>query len=420
MKENEKRAMAAYQKSASCEENAGDDWLTRLAENDFAVLDTASARNKTPRRKEEAPGSKVVSRQQPSVQSPAAQPALEKITRAPAAHEDAAESKYRRVAKFLILIGAEQASKILENLDEEQVERISREISTIRGISSQEAASVLAEFHMLLSGSYQYGGAAQGGVDEARRLLYAAFGHDRGEALLKRSVQELDGGVFSFLEDFSGEQVLSLLRDETPATGALILSRLEPKLSAAVLSTAEEEWRQNVVRRIGRLGRVAPEILETVAESLREKARHVGKATTTDLDGMGALAAILKHTDISFGDKILNELATTDADLSRNIKERLFTLDDVVKAEDKPIQEKLRSMSVREIVLLVKGRPDMFSEKILSNISANRRVEVHAENGFLGTVTKKDSDEAIKAFMDWFRKEREEGAILMIGDELVE
>jgi hypothetical protein len=37
------------------------------------------------------------------------------------------ESKYRRVAKFLILIGSEQASEILAELDPDQVEKISKE-----------------------------------------------------------------------------------------------------------------------------------------------------------------------------------------------------------------------------------------------------------------------------------------------------
>ncbi|GMO49170.1 MAG: hypothetical protein Ta2G_05850 [Termitinemataceae bacterium] len=59
-------------------------------------------------------------------------------TQGEAAGEAAAEadggkdSKYRRVAKFLILLGSEQASSVLENLGEEQVEKISAEIVTIR------------------------------------------------------------------------------------------------------------------------------------------------------------------------------------------------------------------------------------------------------------------------------------------------
>jgi flagellar motor switch protein FliG len=393
------RGIAAYQKAlGGQEEETAEDWLSRLADTDFAAA---------------PPSLEKVSRPPPPAEKPPA--------KAPEEGGGKSESKYRRVAKFLILIGAERAAKVLENLDEAQVEEISREIASVRGISADEAEAILAEFHELLSGAYAYGGAARGGPDEARRLLYAAFGPEKGETLLRRSLPGIEENLFDFLEDFSGEQVLSLLRDESPAAGAMILSRVEPRLAAAALASAEEGWRQETVRRIGRLGKIAPETLEKAAESLREKARKLGGGSaTTNMDGLGALAAILKHADVSFGDKILGELAESDLDLSQNIKERLFTLDDVIQAEDKPIREKLQEMDAKEIAVLIKGRAASFTEKILSNISANRRSEVKMESDIIGPITKKDSEEAIKAFMDWFRAAREKGAILLIGDELVE
>jgi flagellar motor switch protein FliG len=328
------------------------------------------------------------------------------------------DSRPRKAAKFLILIGPEQASKVLANLGEEQVELISREIAAIKGITKEEAAEVFAEFQGLLSSSLSYGGAS-GGLEEARRLLYAAFGPEKGEAFLRRSVPDLRETSFSFLEDFSGEQIAMLLRDELPAAGAMILSRINPKLAARTLACAEAEWRIETVRRIGRLGKISPEALEKTAAALREKARKIGSAATSDIDGVGALAAILKHSAVSFGDRIMNDLYDEDPDLSVELKERLYTLDDVVKADDKQIQQKLHTMSAEDIARLVKGQKDMFAEKILSNISPRRRAEIQDEISFMGPLPKRDSDAAVKMFMDWFRDEREHGQILMIGDELV-
>jgi flagellar motor switch protein FliG len=324
----------------------------------------------------------------------------------------------QKAAKFLILIGPEQAAKVLANLDEEQVESISREIAGIKGVTKEEAASVFAEFQGMLSKSAL--GAAEGGVDEARRLLYAAFGPEKGEALLRRAVPEAKETSFSFLEDFTGEQVAMLLRDELPSAGAMILSRIDPKLAAKALGCADPEWRIETARRIGRLGKVSPEALEKTAAALREKARNMSCAVTTDVDGMGALAAILKHTSVSFGDKILRDLYDDDPDLTNRLKERLYTLDDVVKAANKPIQEKLNEMSVQGIALLIKGRDNDFTEKILSNVSQRRRAEVRDELKFMGPALKKDTDAAIKEFMDWFRSECERGQIIMIDDEVVE
>jgi flagellar motor switch protein FliG len=336
---------------------------------------------------------------------------------------NAGESKFTRVAKFLILIGADEAANILAELPEDQVERISKEIALIRGITPEEAACIKAEFAALLagaSGGYKYGGAQSGGVEEARRLLYAAFGPERGERLLRRAVPQTLEGAFKFLEDYKGDEVAMLLHDESAATGALILSHINPALAASALKAASPAWRKEVVRRIGHLKNVSPEVLEQVATGLKEKAHKLGQAATDNLDGMNALAAILKNADISFSDKILNDLSLDDAALSGDIKERLYTLDDVVRSDDKPIQEKLHTMSDHDIALLIKGRPDDFAHKILSNISAHRRSLVRDEDVFLGPVPRKDTEAVAREFMAWYRAGRQSGAILGGGDDVVE
>ncbi|MDR3275942.1 MAG: flagellar motor switch protein FliG [Treponema sp.] len=330
------------------------------------------------------------------------------------------ESKYRRVAKFLILTGGDEAARILANLGPDQVEAISQEIAGIRGITAEEAKTVLAEFHSLLDTSYGYSGGSLGGVETARRLLYAAFGPHQGEVLLRKALPQEKEEPFDFLEDFSGEQVALLLRDESPAAAAMILSRLPPQLSARALANMSPDRKLETVRRIAKLGQVSPEILDRTAAALREKARKLGQTGGQGgetLDGMGTLAAILKHTDVSFGDQILSELAWDAPDIGRDLKERLHTLDDVVKAEDRPLAEKLRDMSEREIALLLRGRSVAFAEKILSNVSANRRILVREEDEVMGPVPKADVEALAREFLTWFRQGRERGKILLIDDE---
>jgi flagellar motor switch protein FliG len=162
-------------------------------------------------------------------------------------------------------------------------------------------------------------------------------------------------------------------------------------------------------------------VLERVAEGLREKARHISEAGGVDgsasLDGRGVLAAILKHADMSFEDRILNELEERQPDLGRELKERLYTLDDVVRADDKSVQEKLRSMADRDIAMLIKGRSPEFIEKILANMTANRRAQIRDEREILGAVLKRDSDAVAQEFLVWFREGRENGLILLSDDE---
>jgi flagellar motor switch protein FliG len=330
----------------------------------------------------------------------------------------AGESKYRRVAKFLILIGGDEAAGILSQLPTDQVELISKEIASIRSIGAEDAKAVLEEFRALLSSPHAFTGASSGGVETARRLLYAAFGPEQGEAYLTQAVPKSRKNPLAFLEDLSGEQIALLLKDESVAAAALVLSRLTPKKSAAALIHTGGDQKALILRRIARMERTAPEVLEQVAAALREKSRLMGGAAdTVRLDGLGALTAILRSSDLSFGDRLMRELEEDDPDLGRDLKERLYTLEDVVRAQDRPIQEKLRFMSDRDIALLLKGRSPEFTEKIYANLSSGRRAAIQEEEGIMGAVPKAEADTAARDFLGWFRLNREEGRIILMDDE---
>ena len=64
------------------------------------------------------------------------------------------ESKYARDAKFLILIGSENAAGILSELDPEQVTEISKEIALAKVIKPEERDEILAEFQEIFSKRY--------------------------------------------------------------------------------------------------------------------------------------------------------------------------------------------------------------------------------------------------------------------------
>jgi Flagellar motor switch protein len=328
------------------------------------------------------------------------------------------ESKYRRVAKFLILIGSEQAAEILAELDSDQVEEISKEIAHIKTIDPEEGKKILEEFHNLFSRPYIFSGKSYGGIEAARRILYAAKGPEKGEEILNRAVPDSKENLFSFLEEFSPEQLVMLLKPESAQTIAMILSRLPSKLSAETIIKLPPDSKPEVLRRIAYQREISPEVLEQVTAGLREKARNIsGGAGDIEIDGMQTLAAILKQGDYDFGDKIINELEQSSPDIGKTLKEKIYTLDDVICTVDKPIQEKLSLMSDQEIAILIKGRGKQFCEKILSCVSAGRRKLIREEFEIMGAVSKRDCDTAAGEFLTWFRKARENGDIILYTDK---
>ena len=330
------------------------------------------------------------------------------------------ESKITRTAKFLILIGSEHASAIIKELDSEHVREILKEIALTKVITPEEKDEILIEFNTLFKvrSPYSLSGFTRGGVETARRILYAAKGPDKGEELLNKAVPESKENLFSFLEEYSTEQLVMLLKEESAQTSALILSRIPAKFSAEIIGKFSPDRKADILRRIAHQKEISPEVLEQVSAALKEKVRNIaGGSKDIEIDGMQKLAAILKQGDYSFGDRIINEIEEEDPRIGHNLKERLYSLDDVINCIDRPVQEKLTTMSVYEIAVLLKGRGNEFCEKILSCVSAGRRKNIRDEIEILGAVPKRDCDAAAKDFLSWFRSARERGDIILSTDE---
>jgi flagellar motor switch protein FliG len=75
----------------------------------------------------------------------------------------------------MVVIGIDEAAKILPHLTEEQTEKIIPEIASIRNVTPEEAKEVLAEFDSLLNKARE-----SGGMDTARIMLTKAYGAENG------------------------------------------------------------------------------------------------------------------------------------------------------------------------------------------------------------------------------------------------
>src|SRR3954462_5609385 len=84
-------------------------------------------------------------------------------------------STLRKAATLLIVLGEQTSAELLQQLSEEDVQKVSREVAKITAISGEQAESILNDFHHLsAAGAY----AARGGIDYARKLLQRAFSPD--------------------------------------------------------------------------------------------------------------------------------------------------------------------------------------------------------------------------------------------------
>lgn len=320
------------------------------------------------------------------------------------------DSIYRRVAKFLVIVGIDEAAKILPHLTEEQTEKIIPEIASIQKITPEESASILEEFESLVEKARE-----EGGLETARNILTKAYGSEKAEDMLKKSVKYLDGKPFDYLSDANAERIKVLIDGESDAVKSLVLSQIEPKKAAKVINLMDVDDKKKIVLRLAKMKPVAPEVLAEIDRSLHEKLLTQNTENSQNMDGRGVLAQILKRMNPSVENSIINTLSEQDPELGEDLRKRLFTEEDVIGSDDRFIQNYLHDMEDRDIAVLIYGKNDAFREKILSNVSKNRRRVILDEESMIHHLTKSDSEKMTSLFYSVLRRAWENGDLRVSG-----
>ncbi len=317
----------------------------------------------------------------------------------------ARESAYRKVAKFLILIGAEEAAKVLSMLSQEQVEKIILEVASVKSVDPDEAAEIFAEFDTLAKRA----AVNSGGLDTARDILTNAFGSDTATQVIEKAVPLSVEKPFSFLDSISPEKLFQLIKDESPAVRAAALSQCRPKLAAGAIALMPEDMKGETVLQLARLKELNPNALRRLAASMQEKLKKIAIFSTTSVDGPSVLAGILRKMDGSSEKEVLDSLSGIDPALAKNISKRLFTMDDVVLVPDRFIQEELRKMKDHDIAALIFGKGEDFRRKIFKNVSKLRGASVLEEESACSPFSPNESAAATEEFFNTVRQGWEDG-----------
>lgn len=338
---------------------------------------------------------------------------LLKVGAGTSAKKDASQQKdsvYRRVAKFLLIIGVDEAAKILPHLTEEQTEKIVPEIASIRNIEPEEVTEILEEFQGLLQKARE-----AGGVGTAREILAKAYGTQKAEEVIEAAVPYPEGKPFDYLTESTCDRILQLLEDESDEVRALVLSRLEPKKAAGVINLMEADDKKRIVLRLAKMQAVSPEVIRRVDKAMHEKSLRQASVKSDNLDGRNALAEILRKMPEKAESEILTALSYSDAELSDDLRSRLFTIDDVQNADDRFIQEKLRTMTDNDIAYLIAAKADSFRFKILKNVSAGRGDIILEQEQLLKPMRRSDCEAVTQRFFSELRQAYEEGKLRISG-----
>lgn len=326
------------------------------------------------------------------------------------APEKGKEDVYRRVAKFLILIGVDQAALVLKHLTQEETEKIIPEITATRSIDPDEANEILEEFNSLVERVREGGGS-----HTAQLILEKAFGKQRAQDLMNHLNVEEEQKPFVYLADKQPEQILALLKDEANSVRALVFSYLPPQKAADVINRLNDSDKKEVILNLAKSKKVLPEVIKSVDKTIHEKSLAQVEVKTNTIDGKSILAEILKKMDFKSEQDILSTIKDDNPELGEELQEKLFTVEDVLNSDDRFIQNYLRELTDVEIAYLIGDKDNNFRSKIFHNMSIGRADAVLEEEAVHKPMLKKDCNEITQRFFAHLRHAWEDGELMIKG-----
>lgn len=316
----------------------------------------------------------------------------------------------QKAAILLISLGPDVSAQVYKHLTEEEIERLSLEISSVKKVESDIKEDVLEQFHQIaLAQDY----ISQGGVGYAKTVLEKAFGKQEASEIINRLTSSLQVRPFDFARKADSQQVLNFIQNEHPQTIALILSYLDPEQAGQILSELQEEVQADVAKRIATMDSTSPDIISQVEQVLEKNLSSSLTEDYTQTGGIESVVEVLNSVDRSTERTILDTLEVQDPELADEIKKRMFVFEDIVILDNRAIQRVIREVENDDLRLALKVASEEVKEIVFKNMSQRMSDTFREEMEFMGPVRLRDVEEAQMRIVGSIRRLEEIGEIII-------
>lgn len=323
----------------------------------------------------------------------------------------------RKAAILIMTLGEDTSRLLMRELGEQEIQRLTEELSRVGEIAPEEQAAVLIEFYGLLE-TQQY--MLRGGPEYASRLLTETFGPQRAEELLRDGTRMSDtsAGDLSALQKMDPAQLSKSLEGEHAQTVALVLAHLNPKRGSAVLMALPEDLRVEAIRRLAEMRQFSPEVAQRVAMILYKRIHATGTNGHRTSAGCKAVAGLLNSMESTASRSILGSIEQQEPALAIGIRNLLFTFEDLATVPPGSIRELVSAADKRTIALALQSADDDLRAHLSAALSPRAVDMLQQDMESLGPVSGEDVAAAQHDLLNLARRLESEGKmILRMGTE---
>lgn len=315
-------------------------------------------------------------------------------------------------AIFLLALGEEVAPLVMKHMSEQEIQRISNYMSHMQDVNSDDLETVFEEFFSMANGLE---GMVAGGKEYVRRLLLKTLDPKQAAWILNNiSVPNLETGLEG-LKWLDPGTIARFLQGEHPQTIAVILAHLDSAQAGAVIGTLPYAQQTDVLLRIAKLERVPPGVIRELDQVLQKELKATSTLETNKVGGLETVTEILNNVDQASEREIIVGIEEIDASLADEIRQLMFTFEDLNTLDDRGMQAILREVANDELTLALKTASEGLCEKIFRNMSQRGAEMLREELEIMGPVRVSDVEQAQLKVTQIAKRLESEGKIMIGG-----
>ncbi len=313
-----------------------------------------------------------------------------------------------KAALLLMTLGEREAAEVLKFMEANEVHQLGSAMASLKSVSRNDADQILDIFILDVEDQTALGVDTENYV---RKLLGNAFGASKANAFIERIVTGDDAQGLDALKWMSSREVVDIVQDEHPQIIAIVLAFLESGQAAEVIEKLPEELRSDIVMRVARLTDIQQSALAEIENLIANKSGESSRGMTRKVGGDKVAASIVNALKPERGEKLLEQIAEKNEELSERIQEMMFVFETLLEVDDRGIQALLREIPNDLLVVALKGCDPAISDKLLGNMSKRAATLLREDMEAKGPIKLSEVETAQKEILDVARRLADAGDI---------
>jgi flagellar motor switch protein FliG len=309
-----------------------------------------------------------------------------------------------RAAALLLAVGAENASKLLPHLGEEDIRAVARSASRLGAVPQAIINQIAGDFLLQLSNE----GGLKGSGDAIEGLLSRVLPPAQVRQIMADVRARMNEAVWPRLEELPPHVIAQFLNREHPQVITFVLSKLRISFSAEIVPIIPN--RNEVMRRMLTTKLVTQGAIRLLEQTLRDELiLKVAKATGQN--SHERVAKIVNRLNRKAMEDVLQSLETCRPKEAEMVRNLMFTFSDIAKMSEKSRIELFENIEADRIAPALLGLDDSIKELILSSMPTRTRRNIEQELANPPRLTEEEIETARREVADVALKLSEQGII---------